>query len=177
MRYFLGSVILAFLIAGCATTEPAEETGQTEPETVRPLVPEWYSNTVHSSSDSLSLHGYALASATDSLTAVELSTQKSLDYLRFEIDRTLEEIRRDLAESSDETAQYNAPSFIIELRNVVTNLPLTTAKFSRMHQVSDNGIHYSYSRATLLKLELLGLLENRLDDERMLQELDNLSSQ
>lgn len=174
MRYFIGCLALFFTYSACSSTqETIQQPQETEPVVAETTVPTWYNDGVHFSSDSLALHGYSLASATDSSKAVELSTQNSLEYLRFEIDRTAEEIREDLADSPDGST-YGSPSFIIQLRNTVSDLPLTSASFTRKHDVSDRGIHYSYARASLTKSTLYNLFEDRLQDARFLEELSSL---
>ena len=172
MRYLICCIILVLLYSACSTSESVTETDQEKAEATRPLIPDWYSKGVHSSTDSLSFHGYSLTSASDSSSSVQLATENSLKYLRFEIDRTVEEIREDLARSQH-NSYYNSSTFIIELRNAVAKAPLTNASFSRMHRVSDNGIHFSYTRASLPKSALYGLFVNQIDDHRFLQSLQN----
>ncbi|MDX1640081.1 MAG: hypothetical protein R3220_00185 [Balneolaceae bacterium] len=174
MRYFIGCIALVLVYSGCSSTETTQQPVEDEQE-IQPMMPSWYSDGIHSASDSLALHGFSFASATDSSRAAELSTQHSLRYLRFEIDRLAEEIRQDLADS-DDGAAYNSPSFIIQLRRTVSQLPLDSASFDSMHNVSDRGIHYSYQRATLQKTALYNLFENRLEDNRFLQQIRNLSN-
>lgn len=173
MRYFIVFVALLLTYSGCSTTETVQQPEPAEPET-QPMIPSWYSKGVHFSSDSLALYGYSLASAADSSRAVELSTQSSLDYLRIQIDRTAEEIRENLANSPNGQT-YGSPSFLIRLRNTVSELSLGSVSFTRMHKVSDGGVHYSYTRASLPQKNLHNLFENRLEDERFLQQLENLS--
>lgn len=175
MRYFIGCVALLLVYSGCSTTETIP---QSEPErietTSRPMIPSWYSAGVHFSSDSLALYGYSLASAIDSSRAVELATQSSLDYLRIEIDRTAEEIRKNLADSPNGDT-YGSPSFIVRLRNAVSELSLDSVSFTRMHTISDSGVHYSHTRARLPQKALHNLFEKRLQDDRFLQQMENMS--
>lgn len=173
MRYLLSCIALILIFSGCSTSEPVKETDQKTQDTTQPMIPGWYSAGVHSATDSLSFHGYSLSSASDSSTSVQLSTQSSLEYLRFEIDRTVEEIRNKLAGSQGES-YYNSPTFIIELRNSVLKAPLKNATFTRMHQVSNDGVHYSYTRASLPKSTLYDLLVNQIDDQEFLQILQSL---
>lgn len=174
MRYFIGCLALLLTYSACSTTqETVQPTEETEPVTTQPLVPAWYDDGVHFSSDSLALHGYSLASATDSSRAVELSTKNSLEYLRFAIDRTAEEIRESLVDSPDGSS-YNSPSFIIQLRNTVSDLSLSSASFTRKHNISDSGVHYSYTRASISQSALYNLFEGRLEDDRFLQQLRSL---
>ncbi len=164
------------IIAGCSSTEPVqqEETEPAEPIEEESLIPSWYNAGTHSSSDSLSLHGYALASAMDSSRATELSTQTALEYLRFEIDRTAEEIRRELAGSSAD-GNYGSSTFIIRLRNSVANLSLNSANITLEHESSESGVHYSYAKASIPRTELPNLLRNELNDSVFLQEIGSAS--
>ena len=173
MRYFLGVVSLLSFFSACSSTEPVQEvTPQPEQEPVETTVPSWYNAGVHSSSDSLSVYGYSLASAADSSEAAELSTKNALEYLRFEIDRTVEEIREDLADSGQEPGTYNSAIFIIHLRNTVSDISLNSAEFTRFHETSDNGIHYSYTRSSLSKSQVFNLLEDQFENSRFTEELN-----
>lgn len=179
MRYFFGCVALLFTIAGCSTTEPAQQ--EEEPEPVeQPVesettIPQWYDPGVHSSSDSLSIHGYALASSVDSVRAVELSTQTALEYLRFEIDQTAEDVRENLTGSSSAGDNYSSPEFIIRLRNVISDLPLNSAEITLHHESNEQGVHYSYAKASLLRTELHAIFENQLSDEAFLDRIGSVS--
>lgn len=176
MRYFIGCVVLLIIIAGCSSTEPVqqEETKPAEPIEQESPIPSWYNAGVHSSADSLSLHGYALASAMDSSRALELSANTALEYLRFEIDRAAEEVRLELAESGS-TGDYNSPSFIIRLRNIVSNLSLDSADIILEHETSESGVHYSYAKASISRTKLPNLIGLELADQNFLQEIGSVS--
>jgi hypothetical protein len=173
MRYFFWCVVLLFVAAGCSTTEPVQ---QEEPEPAEPVitettVPSWYNPGIHSSSDSTALHGYSLASATDSSSAVELSSETALEYLRFEIDRTAEEVRKNLVDLSDAEGNFNSTEFIIQLRNVVSDLQLDAATITLEHETTDQGVHYSYAKASFLRTELPSIFENQFKDEAFLEKI------
>lgn len=180
MRYFIGYAALFMLAAGCSTTEPVQQEEvptPSEPPTEKTTIPSWYNAGIHSSSDSLALHGYALASAVDSVTAAELSTQTALRHLRFEIDRTAEEIRKDLTDTPGTEETYNSPAFIIHLRNIISDVPLDEAKIDIEHEISDNKVHYSYTKVSILRTDLLDFFENELDDEAFLQKIEFVSQE
>lgn len=175
MRYFFGCVVLLFAVAGCSTTEPVQQEEQTEssePVISETTIPSWYSAGIHSSSDSLALNGYALASATDSARAVELSTQTALEYLRFEVDRTAEEVRTDLSSMED---NYSSSVFIIRLRNIISDLQLNSAIITLQHESNDQGVHYSYAKASVPRTELRAIFEDQLSDEAFLEKLGAVS--
>lgn len=175
MRYYFWCVALLFAVAGCSTTEPVQQEDQTEssePVISETTIPSWYNAGIHSSSDSLALHGYALASATDSAGAVELSTQTALEYLRFEIDRTAEEVRTDLSSMED---NYSSPAFIIRLRNIISDLQLNSAIITLQHESNDQGVHYSYAKASVPRTELRAIFEDQLSDEAFLKKLEAVS--
>lgn len=176
MRYFLGCVVLLFVIAGCSTTESVQ---QEEPEPAEPVitettVPSWYNPGIHSSSDSTALHGYALASATDSVRAVELSTQTALEYVRFEIDRTAEEVRKNLTDVSTHGNNYDSPEFIILLRNTISKMQLQSASITLQHESTEQGIHYSYAKASVSRTELPAMFENHLTNEAFLENIRSI---
>lgn len=178
MRYFIGSVVLLFAVVGCSTTEPVQQ--EQEKESVDPAIsettiPSWYDAGVHSSSDSLSLHGYALASAADSARASELSAQTAIEYLRFEIDRTAEKIRKELVETSGGEENYASPAFIIHLRNAISDLSLNASTIDLQHEISDQGVHYSYTKASILRTELSGFLGDELNDDTFLRKIEIVS--
>lgn len=173
MRYFIGCISIALLLAysGCSSTETVQKEEQ-EPTPVSsvPMEPSWYSPGVHSSSDSLALFGYSLASAADSSTAAELSTSTALEYLRFEIDKAIEKVRKELADSSDASGTYSSPSFIIQLRKSISELSLQSATLTHL-QRAENDIYYSYTRSSIHREDLFKLLEEVLDDNRFLKQI------
>lgn len=176
MRYFFGCVVLLFVAAGCSTTEPVQ---QEEPEPAEPVinettVPSWYNPGIHSSSDSTALHGYALASATDSVRAVELSTQTALEHLRFEIDRTAEGVRKNLVDISSQGNNYDSTEFIIRLRNTVSEMQLQSASIALQHESTEEGIHYSYAKASVSRTDLPAMFKNHLSNELFLENIGSL---
>lgn len=172
MRYFIGCVALLFLYAGCSSTEPVQkEIEPDEPVEEESTIPSWYNAGIHSASDSLELHGYALSSAIDSARAAELSTRTALENLRFEIDRTTEEVRTELADSDEMGEQYNSPAFIIRLRNTVSDLSLDEVTITLQQEASEEGVYYSYAKASILRTDLPNLIQNGLSDEIFLQEI------
>jgi len=176
MRTYLGVVTIVFItFAACTTTEEVQEDVEPEaPIEKETVVPTWYNPGIHSSSDSLSIQGFAVASAMDSARATELSTQTAMDYLRFEIDRTAEQIRKDLDnEYSGDT--YSSPSFIIGLRNAVNRLSLSTAEVMLEHESNERGVHYSYAKASISRTDLPELLSNVINDENFLNKLKTIS--
>lgn len=174
MRYLLACIALLITIfSGCSTTQTAQEDRvEKEPVVEEDAVPDWYRGGVHFSSDSLALYGYSLASATDSLEAVQFSTETALSYLRSQVDRELEEIRENFADSEGDNSIYNSPAFIIRLRNTVSELPLESASLTQEHETSDNGVHYMYTKATLSRKDLNNLLRRNLEDERFLEQIN-----
>lgn len=173
MRYFIGcTAILLFILAGCSSTEPVQqETQPEEPIEEESLIPSWYDAGIHSSSDSLEVHGYSLSSAMDSTRALDLSTQTALENLRFEIDRFAEEVRNELTNTNGVEGHYSSPEYIIRLRNSVYELSLESATITTKHELSDKGVHYSYAKASLLRTELPKLFQQYLDDEAFLEQI------
>lgn len=173
MRNFIPFFVLLVVYTGCSSTQTTvDEISGTGPKTDMHMAPSWYNHGIHSSADSLSLHGYALASAVDSSEAAELSSETALQFLRFEIDSTVEEIRKDLAESSG-GSEYGTPEFIIKLRNIVRDLNLENANISRRHDTSDTGVHYVYTRTSIPRAELYSLFSSQLQDLRFLDQLQD----
>lgn len=174
MRYFIGCISIVLLLAysGCSSTETVQKVEQ-EPTPVSsvPMEPSWYSPGVLSSSDSLALYGYSLASAADSSTAAELSTSTALEYLRFEIDKAIEKVRKELADSSDASGTYSSPSFIIQLRKSISELSLQSATLTHQLRTTDDKIYYSYTRSSIRRDDLFNLLEEVLDDNRFLNQI------
>lgn len=176
MRYFSGYIVVLFFIyTGCSSTEPVQKKTDKQPEPVIKVessVPAWYQAGVSSSSDSLNVYGYALASAADSSEAVELSTDTALENLRFEIDKWVENARKNLADSAPQTEEYSSGLFIIKLRKTVSALPLNSVEFTRTHDLSEAGIHYSYTRTDISRTDLFSLLETHVDNSQLVNELE-----
>ncbi|MDZ7720683.1 MAG: hypothetical protein U5K72_17835 [Balneolaceae bacterium] len=176
MRYFFGCLAFLLVLAGCSGTESVQEEVERErPVEEESAIPAWYNDGVHSATDSLEIHGFSLSSAMDSVRAAELSTQTALENLRFEIDRTAEMVRTELADSEGAGQKYSSPEFIIRLRNTVSDLPLDAARITLQHESSSRGVHYFYAKASIFRTELPELFRKYLRDETFIQTIGPVS--
>lgn len=149
MKYFTGFILVLTVLSACSPTENLiEEAEQEIAEEIASPAPPWYRAAVQSSADSHTFHGYSMASAYDSENADALARDTATNNLRFEIDRLAEETRRNLADTSDGT-EYISPSFMIQLRNAVRNMELSGTEIELQTDYSDEGIYYTYARATI----------------------------
>jgi hypothetical protein len=173
MRYFIGcTAILLFALAGCSSTEPVQqETQPDEPVEEESIIPGWYDSGIHSSTDSLEIHGYALSSAMDSASASDLAAQTAIKNLRFEIDRFAEEVRTGLNDINGNESHYSTPEFILRLRNSVSHLSLESATITIEHEYSDEGVYFSYAKASFLRTELPEHFKQYLDYESFLEQI------
>lgn len=161
MKYFLVLLPLLIFFTSCSPTEELIDETAEEPEDEISLVPDWYESGIYSAADSLSMHGFSMASSADSTEAVRLSEETAINNLRFEIDKHAEETRRLLADTGQ---AYTASSYIVMLRNTVHGLNLTGAELVRQHKQAANGVYTVYTRATLSRGDVSSLMHNELDD-------------
>lgn len=178
MRTFLAAFILPLLFLGCSSVEQTteQESGDEEPAEVDTAVPGWYEPLEISSSDSVYVHGFALATDVDSSEAVALAEIIALNNLRYEIDHIAESTRVMLAEVENLTV-YSEASFIIDLRNLVRDLPLTDADMDFETNRSDNNSYHVYAKASLLKNTLWDMFSDRLNDSDFLNAMESLSTE
>jgi len=178
MRTFLAAFILPLLFWGCSSVEQAteQESEDEEPAEVDSAVPGWYDPLEISASDSMYVHGFALATDVDSSEAVALAENTALNNLRYEIDHIAERARAMLAEDENLSA-YSEASFIIDLRNLVRDLPLTDADMDFVTDRSDNNSYHVYAKASLPKNTLWNIFSGRLNDSDFLNAMESLSTE
>lgn len=178
MRTFLAAFILPLLFWGCSSVEQTTEK-ESEDEAsaeVDTAVPGWYDPLETSDSDSMYVHGFALATDVDSSEAVALAENTALNNLRYEIDFIAERARVMLAEDENLTA-YSEASFIIDLRNLVRDLPLTEADMEFKNDRSDNKSYHVYAKASLPKNTLWNMFSDRLNDSDFLNAMESSSTE
>jgi len=164
MRTLFTLFILTSLLSGCASVEPVTQQEEKDVSTEnRSSAPEWFNPLETSISDSVTVHGFALASATDSSEAVLLAENSALNNLRYEIDYMAETTREMLVEN-DKSTPYSEAHFIMKLRNTVRDLPLSNTAFEIESYRSDKGIFQVYAKASLPKSILWDTISDHLDD-------------
>tara|TARA_R100001143_G_scaffold63545_1_gene71666 strand:+ start:82867 stop:83370 length:504 start_codon:yes stop_codon:yes gene_type:complete len=158
MKFFTITILCFLIIAACSTPEELID----EPVVVESEdhLPEWYNANRVSSSDSTHFSGYSMATAADSLEAINLGNESAIVNLRFEIDKFAEEVREEL-----DSEQHNTPQFIINLRNTVQELPLTDSRFEREFEMRDDDVIQVYTRAVLSRSEVIDRLSGNLTDQ------------
>jgi len=130
MKYLYLLVISAAFFTNCSTTETTtQEPESAEPETeeVERFSPDWYSESVKSETDSLYFAGYAHAVDATEERAKSQAENVAKANLIFEVDRFAEEVRLELVEERGESS-YGTSQFIINLRNEVQSLDLSSAE-------------------------------------------------
>lgn len=166
MKYFTITVLCFLMIASCSTPEElVDEPIEVESED---RLPEWYNANRVSSSDSTQFNGYSMATAVDSLEAINLGNESAIVNLRFEIDKFAEEVREGL-----DSEQHNTPQFIINLRNMVQELSLTDSSFEREFEMRDDDVTQVYTRATINRSEVIDRLTENLSDESYIRALQS----
>lgn len=176
MRIIIAAFILPLLFWGCSSVEQATEQQSEDeaPAKVDTAVPGWFDPLESSASDSMYVHGFALASDVDSSEAVALAENTALNNLRYEIDYIAESAREILAENENLT-DYSKTSFIIDLRNLVRDLPLTGADMDFEVDRSDNNSYQVYAKASLSKNTLWDMFSDRLNDSDFLNAMESPS--
>lgn len=168
MKYFTGTVLCVVMIAACSTPEVMiDEPAEIESEV---SLPDWYKSNRVSSSDSTHFNGYSMATAVDSVEAINLGLESAITNLRYEIDRFTEEVREELV-NGQSSEQHNTPQFIIKLRNTVQELSLADSIFEREFGMSDDDVTQVYTRATLNRTEVIDRLSELLSDESYIRAL------
>lgn len=169
MRTLFSVLILSFLIAGCASVET---TTQGENEAVAAgqdtMIPKWYNPLETSQSDSAAVYGFALATATDSSEAVSLAKNSAMINLRYEIDFLAERTRKLLIEN-EKSEPYSSPLYIIDLRNTISDLPLSSSYIDVAAFQTENNIYYAYVMTSLPKSNLWETMSGRLNDSDFME--------
>lgn len=177
MRTLFTLLFLTILLTGCASVEPVAQQEEEEVSSeTRSFVPEWYNPLVASVSDSVSVHGFALASATDSIEAVLLAENSALNNLRYEID-VMAETTRELLVENNRNTPYSEASFIIKLRNTVRDLPLSNTTVEIETYRSGNSIFHAYAKASLPKNSLWDIISDHLDDSEFAEAIKSSSAE
>ncbi len=169
MKLFSIIFLSVSILAACSTPETAVITEPDSAPVEISNIPDWYSNDHFAASDSAAVFGFAMASAADSVRAVEYARQSAVQNLKFEIDRLTEVARLELAESS--SSPYSDTAYIINLRNVIRDLQTESADYTFVHDTADSGIHYVFAKAVMSRVGLIELLESELSDQALLGKL------
>lgn len=152
MKYLYLLVISAVLFTNCSTTDTATQ----EPKSQEPVTeeedrfnPEWYNSSVKSEADSLYFSGYAHAVDETEEKAKMQAEKLAKANLIYAVDRFAENIRIDLVEEQGQSS-YGTPQFIMNLRNTVQDLDLSTAKVQ--HEVKEkDGLEHVFMRIRLAR--------------------------
>lgn len=177
-------MILIFLIsAGCAAPEELTEELPQGPMEEIPLetdesdsyAPEWYRPARFSDADTSAIYGYAYTVSDDPDEALALSKETAEKFLRFEIDRQLEQARSELEIGGYKEA--GDPRFILQLRNFAANLMVEeVAKLKTEQPAAEGDQHEIYARYKLLRSDLYTLLESQLSDHKFLRQLRDFAT-
>ena len=167
MRLIITAVLFTgLMISACSPTETLQdEVDETEEI---PGAPSWYDDLRQSYSDSLSFYGVAMAAASDSAEAAELSLTEAKENLRFAIDEFVEKVRDSAAE---ESGNYNSPEFIIRLRNAVIEMDISGAESEIEHLEANTLTHHVYSKSVLSRSDAADILGNTLDDSAFINRI------
>lgn len=178
MRTLLAVFILPIVFLGCSSVEQTteKETEEEAPAELNTAAPNWFDPLETSASDSMTVHGFALASDVDSIEAVALAENTALTNLRYEIDYLTESTREHLAEEENISA-YSSVSFIVKLRNLVRDLPVQEAELDFKTIRSDSDIYSVYAKASLAKNTLWDMFSDRLNDSDFLNALESSSAE
>lgn len=167
MKSLFYLLFLVALLQSCASVEPATQSEEDTTVEEESVAPGWYNPMVKAVSDSANVYGFALASATDSSEAILLSQNTAINNLRHEIDYLTETTRKWMVENSS-SAHYTRSSFIIELRNTVRDLPLSSASIEFESRKTESDIYYIYAKASLPKSSLWNIISDRINDSEFL---------
>ena len=177
-------ILLIFLIgigctaAGELTDELPEEPRDEiliETDEYTSHIPEWYRPARFSDADSSAIYGYAYVVSDDPDEALALSKATAEKFLRFEMDRQLEQARSVLEMDGFEGA--GDPRFILQLRNFAANINVEEVAKLKTEQPADEGDQYEiYTRYKLLRSDLYTLLESQLPDQEFLRQLRDLAA-
>lgn len=177
MRTLFVVFILSSFVAGCASVEPTiqqeREVESAESETMKP---EWYNPLETSRSDSAAVYGFALATATDSSEAVSLAENSAITNLRYEIDSIAESTRELMVENGNNDL-YSRTPFIINLRNTVRDLPLSSSNIEVDAYRAENGIYHAYAKASLQQGSLWDTMADRLDNNEFMDAFKRISAE
>ena len=119
--------VLLFITGSCTPTEEAQKPDsqkEVEPKKEITLRPSWFIETNRKTTDSLSVFGYGMAVSYDSAESANRAVDQAEIRFKNTVGDSLEKIRKSLLESdSGQSNGLDDPSFLIDLRNAVSDLP------------------------------------------------------
>jgi hypothetical protein len=175
MKYLLPALVSILILTQCAPTDTVSEPDSVEPEAETEYAerfgPEWYEPGVSSETDTTALYGYSHSIAAEEAKARETAEEMAMVNLRFEMDRYAEEIRRELEEQHGSTP-FGERTFIIDLRNALQDIDLSSAQIS-YDTAEEDGLHHIFIQASLSLESAHNLLRAKIDQEEFVRKLSS----
>jgi len=177
----LTSIIAAFIFSACSSTgqvqTPSTDRSTGGNSATDNLAAPWYDHSNKAFSDSTEFVGMGMAIAADSSEAMQTSMSQAQEFLEYAIDSYAEEIRKDLAENS-ENSDFGSDSFILSLRQAVNGLQFSESDISSMieYSVNDNNAVIAYTRISIPKEVAINMLASAIENRTFSSSLSESSS-
>lgn len=177
----LTSIIAAFILSACGSAEqvqsPNEDRSMDGNSGTNDLVAQWYDHSNKAYSDSTEFAGMGMAIAADSSEAMQTSMSQAREYMEFAIDSYAEEIRKDLAENS-ENSEFGSGSFILSLRQAVKGLQFSENDISSMveYSVNNNNAVVAYTRISIQRDVAINMLASAIENRTFSNSLSRSSA-
>lgn len=181
MKTLLAYIFLGFFFYSCAQVEQVQESpsdSQTPPEVmVEDGAPSWYDHAQRSYHDSAEFSGTGMAISSDSLVAVEKSTEQAKKFLEYSIDSYAENVRRKLI-SETSSSELDSDRFVLSLRQAVNNMlfPENDLTIEIEHVIMNGSVHRVYSRVRLDRKRALDILAPAVENDLFSRSLRQESS-
>lgn len=177
----LTSILAALIFSACSSTGQVQSS-DTERNTdgdaaTNDMAAQWYDHSNKAYSDSTEFAGLGMAIAADSSQAMQTSMSQARENLEFAIDSYAEEIRKNLAEDSENT-DFGSGSFILSLRQAVNGLQFSENDLSSMveYSVNNNNAVIAYTRVSVPRDEAINMLASAIEDSTFSNSLKQSSS-
>lgn len=159
----LTSIVAVFIFSACSSAGQMQ-TSDTDSNTgdnsgTDDIAAPWYDHSKKAYSDSTEFVGMGMAIAADSSEAMKTSISQAREFLTYAIDSYAEEIRKDLAENS-ENSDFGSGSFILSLRQTVNGLQFLESDISSIveYSVNNNNAVIAYTKISIPREVAINML-------------------
>ncbi|MGF1669547.1 MAG: hypothetical protein ACFCU6_03795 [Balneolaceae bacterium] len=170
-------LILCFLfIHACSTPSPVSEgndapESRAEPDPVSEadVIPPWYIQDQHGLIENDTIYSFGMATDTDENIALKLAEKQCGVYLKYQIDKLLEQARMELVDQ--QVNEAGSPEFIRNLRNKIQNIQFDAVITDHDTIKNDQDIVAAYFRQSVSKQHAKQILRSLFEDDQHLNML------
>lgn len=175
-KTIISYIFLAFMFYSCSSSgqvQTPDSPGSTDDSSAaEEAVAPWYDHSGKAYSDSSQFGGMGMAIATDSSEAKDAAMSQARENLEFAIDSYAENLRRELAEETN-NGNLTTGSFVLSLRRAVNALQIADSDATSITEYSarENGAVVAYSRINVPKELAIDKLATSIENRSFSQSL------